>query len=66
MNKDLESITKRVCKRIMLFNPDRSMQALEVFFLQKHGPITDLPLTLFRVGRPRRPLTVFSMQLLQT
>ena len=50
----------------MLFNPDRSMQALEVFFLQKHGPIADLPLTLFRVGRPRRPLTVFSMQLLQT
>ena len=51
---------------MMLFNPDRSMQALEVLFLQKHGPITDLPLTLFRVRRPRRPLTVFSMQLLQT
>ena len=45
MNKDLESISKWVHQWTMLFSPDSSKQATEVYFLWKYGPIYDLPLT---------------------
>ena len=45
MNEDLESISKWAHQWKMLFNPDPSKHATEVYFSWKHGPIPDLPLT---------------------